>query len=78
MIAAGLPFTVWPACEIVSLPPVWSASALVLTIQRIGPVERRRIAASTAARFAAPPVSTTSTPSSPICTATFAPAPTNM
>jgi hypothetical protein len=78
MIAAGLPFTVWPACEIVSLPPVWSTSALVLTIQRIGPVDRRRMAASTAARLAALPVSTTSTPSAPTCTATFAPEPISM
>ena len=60
------------------MSPAAPQSALVLTIQRIGPVESRRMAASTAARFAAPPVSTTSTPSAPVCTATFAPEPISM
>jgi hypothetical protein len=50
----------------------------VLITQRIGLSDSFLIAAITAAEFCASPVSTTRTPSSPVWTAMFPPAPTSM
>src|SRR5215475_7570713 len=66
-IEPGFVNSVCPALEIVSLPPTWSASALVSMTYRIGCADSFLIAAT--------PASTTTTPSSPIWTPMLPPAP---
>ena len=62
-----------PALDSASLPPVCSASALVLMMCRIGFELRFAIAASSSSLTSAVCVSTTTTASWPICTVVFPP-----
>ena len=64
-----------PARAIFSLPPTWSASALVLIMMRIGRSAIAFTAATTLSAVAADPLSTRMTPSSPAWTVTLQPAP---
>ena len=70
------PTTDSPTAATFALPPVWSAWTWVLMMLRIGlPGAMRRISAISFSASGSTRVSTTSTPSSPICTVELNPPP---